>query len=129
MRNFNITVNGQIYSVSVDELGGSAAPVAVAFAPAPTAAPAPAAAPVPAPTAAPASVVADGTKVNSPMPGNILDVVVKEGDHVEVGDKLIVLEAMKMENDINTSVAGTVATVAVRKGDVVSTNDLLVVIA
>ena len=63
------------------------------------------------------------------MPGNILDVAVKEGAHVEAGDKLVVLEAMKMENDITAPVAGTVATVAVKKGDVVSTGDLLVVIA
>ena len=126
MRNFNITVNGQTYAVSVEEVGGAPVAAAPVAAPAPAAAPAPVAAPAPA--AAPAAIPADGTKVNAPMPGNILDVAVKVGDTVASGQKLVVLEAMKMENDITAPVGGTVAAVAVNKGDVVSTGDLLVVI-
>ena len=127
MRNFNITVNGQVYSVSVEESGSSAPAVQTA---APAAQPAPAVAPVkgPAPAAAPAVVPDNGTKINAPMPGNIIDVEVGVGDSVKVGDKLVILEALKMENDITSPVDGTVAAVAVKKGDVVSTGDLMVVI-
>lgn len=123
MRNFNITVNGQNYSVSVDEIGASSAAVAAPAA-------APAAAPVPAVSApaAPAAVPADGVKINAPMPGNIIDVLVAVGDVVKEGDRLIILEAMKMENDITAERDGTVTAVAVAKGDVVSTGTLLVVI-
>lgn len=118
-RKFNITVNGQAYDVTVDEVG--AAPVATTST---VAAPV---APAPAPAAKPA-VNVEGTKVTAPMPGNINGVSVKVGDAVKNGDKLIVLEAMKMENDITSPTDGTVAAVAVNKGDVVSTGDLLVVI-
>ncbi|MEG1305554.1 MAG: acetyl-CoA carboxylase biotin carboxyl carrier protein subunit, partial [Oscillospiraceae bacterium] len=85
MKRFNITVNGQAYDVTVDEVGGAA--------PAPMAAPAPVAAPVapvaaPAAAPAPAAIPANGTKIEAPMPGNILDVVVKPGDVVKDGQKL-----------------------------------------
>ncbi len=123
MKRFNISVNGQAYDVTVEEVGGAAPAPAPAAAPAP----APAAAPAPAPAAAPAAP-AKGLKVNAPMPGNILDVCVNVGDTVSAGQKLVVLEAMKMENDITAPEAGTVASVAVKKGDVVSTGDLLAVI-
>lgn len=132
MKRFNITVNGTAYDVTVDEVGGASTPAAAPApaapapaAPAPAAA-APAAAPAPAP-AKPAGPVA-GTKLSSPMPGNILDVVVKVGDAVKKGQKLIVLEAMKMENDINAPCDGTVASIDVRKGDTVNTGDTLAVI-
>lgn len=121
MRKFNITVNGQTYDVTVDETGG-AAPAVPVSAPASAAA---AAAPAPAKQTAAA---VEGTKVTAPMPGNIMDVNVKVGDAVKSGDKLLVLEAMKMENDITAPVDGTVAAVGVRKGDVVSTGDLMAVI-
>ena len=62
------------------------------------------------------------------MPGNILDVVVKVGDAVKSGQKLVVLEAMKMENDITSPCDGTVASISVNKGDMVSTGDNLLVI-
>ncbi|MEG2633698.1 MAG: biotin/lipoyl-containing protein, partial [Oscillospiraceae bacterium] len=78
--------------------------------------------------AAPAAVPADGKKVTAPMPGNILDVPVKVGDKIEDGQKLVVLEAMKMENDISAPCAGTVTAVCVAKGDVVETGATLVVI-
>lgn len=126
MRQFNITVNGVAYQVSVDEVAaGTAAPVA---APAPVAAaPAPVAAPVPVakPAAAP---VAGGTKISSPMPGTILDIKCKVGDSVKKGTILLILEAMKMENEIIAPIDGTVKQIAVNKGASVSSGDLMVVI-
>ncbi|CDA73861.1 glutaconyl-CoA decarboxylase subunit gamma [Ruminococcus sp. CAG:579] len=119
MKRYNITVNGKAYDVAVEELDGGAAP-------APTAAePAPAAAPAPAPAAAP---VADGTKVNAPMPGTILEVKVAVGDTVEAGQALAVLEAMKMENDISSPCAGKVLSVNTTKGAAVETGTLICVI-
>lgn len=121
MRKFNITVNGQAYDVTVDEVGGAASAAAPAAAPAAVKATAPA-------PAAPAAVPADGTKVVAPMPGNIMDIAVNVGDAVKSGDNLLVLEAMKMENNIPATTDGTVTAIAVNKGDVVSTGDVLVVI-
>ncbi len=133
MRKFNITVNGQTYEVDVEEVGGApaAAPVRAA---APVAAPAPvAAAPVAAaPKAAPAAPKAAagaGDPVKSPMPGNILDVKVKVGDKVSNGTCLVVLEAMKMENEIPAPKDGTVTSVLVNKGATVNAGDVLVTIA
>lgn len=114
MKRFNITVNGKAYDVAVEEVGAGSAPAA-----APVQAAAPAAAPVPA--AAPAG----GTLVKSPMPGDILDVKVNAGDTVSEGQVLMVLEAMKMENDIVAPKAGKVASVNVKKGDKVNRDDLL----
>ena len=130
MKRYQITVNGVAYAVTVEELGG--APVAAPAAPAPVAAaPAPvAAAPAPAtPAPAPAAAPAGGTPVNSPMPGTILRVNVKAGDTVKNGDVLMVLEAMKMENDICAPCDGTVAAVAVSQGAAVATDELLVTLA
>lgn len=114
MKRFNITVNGKAYDVAVEEVGAGSAPAA-----SPVQAVAPAA--VPTPAAAPAG----GTLVKSPMPGNILDVKVNAGDTVSEGQVLMVLEAMKMENDIVAPKAGTVASVNVKKGDSVNRDDLL----
>lgn len=121
MRNFNITVNGKQYQVGVEELGEGVAPKA---APAP-AAPAPAPKAAPAPAAAPAG---GGTKVNAPMPGTILDIKVNVGDAVKEGQPIIILEAMKMENDIVAPCDGTVNVIAVKKGDSVDTNQLVATI-
>ena len=101
-----------------------------AAAPAPVAAPAPApvAAPAPAPAAAPAAPVA-GEAVTAPMPGNILKVNVTAGQAVKEGDVLVILEAMKMENEIMAPRAGTVAQVPVTKGSTVDTGATLVVLA
>ena len=131
MRKFNITVNGVSYEVEVEEVGaGFAAPVA---APAPVAAAPVAAAPkaaAPAPAAAPkaAAPVANGLKVVSPMPGTILDVKVSQGAAVKKGDILMILEAMKMENEIIAPQDGTVAQVNVQKGASVNSGDVLCVL-
>ncbi|WP_295419683.1 biotin/lipoyl-containing protein [uncultured Subdoligranulum sp.] len=121
MKNLIVTVNGVAYNVTVEE--GTGAPVAVA-APAAPAAPAPAPAAAPAAPAAPAGA-AGAVVVNAPMPGNILDVKVKPGDSVKAGDTLLILEAMKMENEISAPQDGTIATIDVRKGDVVDSGALL----
>ena len=124
MKTYNITVNGVTYTVSVEEVNGAAAPVAapVAAAPAPAAAPASAAAP-----AAPAkSGTAGAIAVKAPMPGNIMKVNAKVGDSVKKGDVLVVLEAMKMENDICAPEDGTVASVEVAQGATVETDALLI---
>ena len=120
MKYYNITVNGVAYSVSVEETAAGAAPVAAA---APKAPAAPAAAPK-AP-AAPAGA-AGAVTVKAPMPGNILDVKVAAGASVKAGDVLVILEAMKMENEIVAPQDGTVASVNVNKGDTVNSGDVLV---
>lgn len=121
MKNYTITVNGTAYNVTVEE-GTSSAPVAAApAAPATPAAPAPKAAPAP---AAPAA--AGAVSVDAPMPGNILDVKVSNGASVKSGDVLVILEAMKMENEIVAPQDGTVASINVRKGDTVEAGQTLV---
>ena len=97
MKTYNVTVNGVTYSVVVEEVAGGAA------------APAPVAAPAAAPKAA--GGAAGSVAVKAPMPGNILKVNVKPGQAVKKGDVLVVLEAMKMENDVCAPEDGTVASV------------------
>ncbi len=126
MKTYNITVNGVSYVVDVEEVGaGTAAPVA-APAPAPAAAPAPKAAPAPAAAPKAAGGAQGATAVKAPMPGNIMKVNVKPGASVKKGDVLIVLEAMKMENDICAPADGTVASVEVAQGATVETDAVLV---
>ncbi len=127
MRKFAITVNGQTYEVEVEEIGGAptfaAAPVA-----APVAAPAPVAAQAPkaaAPAAKPAAAPAGAEAITAPMPGNINAVKVSQGQNVKKGDVLLVLEAMKMENEIMAPRDGVVASVNVSKGATVNTGDVL----
>ena len=115
MKNLIVTVNGVAYNVTVEEGTGTAA-ASAPVAPAPAAAPAAPAAPAGA---------AGSVTVTAPMPGNILDVKVKAGDSVKAGDTLLILEAMKMENEISAPQDGTIASVNVRKGDVVNSGDLL----
>ncbi len=119
-----VTLNGKNYEVEVTEQEAVLLSVSDA-----TAAPAPVAAPAPAaPVAAPSAPVAgDGTKVPSPMPGTILSVNVSVGQAVKSGEVLLVLEAMKMENDIVAPCDGTVKQLLVSKGSTVNTDDVLVV--
>ena len=126
MKTYNITVNGVTYTVDVEEVGATSAPAAAPAA-APVAAPAaPKAAPA-APKAAPkASGTAGAVSVKAPMPGNIMKVNCKVGASVKKGDVLIVLEAMKMENDICAPADGVIASVEVTQGATVETDALLV---
>jgi biotin carboxyl carrier protein len=130
MKTYNITVNGVTYTVEVEEVGATAAVAAPAAAPvaAPVAAPAPAAAPAPkaAPAAPKATGAAGAVSVKAPMPGNIMKVNCKAGASVKKGDVLIVLEAMKMENDICAPQDGVVASVEVAQGATVETDAVLV---
>ena len=129
MKKYRITVNGTSYEVEVEELGASYAPAPAAPAPAarpaaPKAAPAPVAAPAPAaPAAAPS---AGASVVSAPMPGNILDIKVKAGDSVKKGDVLLILEAMKMENEIMAATDGVVDAVLTSKGAVVESGAPLI---
>ncbi len=125
MKNYTITVNGTPYNVTVEEGTSSAAPVASAPAPAPASAPAPQAAP----KAAPAPTAAGSVKVDAPMPGNILDVKVSNGTAVKAGQVLVILEAMKMENEIVAPQDGTVASINVNKGDTVEAGQTIVTLA
>ena len=127
MRKFNVNVNGTLYEVEVEEIqaGVAAAP---ARKPIPAAAPKAAAPKAAAPKAAPArpaAAPAGAETVKAPMPGNILEVRVKDGQAVQAGDVLFILEAMKMENEIMAPAAGTVSGVAVQKGSAVATGAVL----
>lgn len=116
MKNYRITVNGVAYDVAVEEMGEGAV----------TSTPA-AATPTPeAPKAAPAAAGAGAVKINSPMPGNILSVKVSAGQAVKKGDVLMILEAMKMENEICAPQDGTIASVQAAAGDSVESGDVLV---
>lgn len=121
MKRFNITVNGKAYDVAVEELDASSAPAPAAAAPAAAPAPAPAA-----PAAAPAAGA--GEKVTAPMPGTILDVKVAVGDSVTKGQVIMILEAMKMENDIVASCDGKITSVLTSKGSSVNSGDALATI-
>lgn len=124
MRKFRVNVNGNAYEVEVEELGATAsyapapAPVVRAAAPAP----APAAAPKPAPAAAGAGSVV------SPMPGVIKDIRVKVGDKVTPDTVVVILEAMKMENEIFAGVSGSITAVHVSRDTTVNTDEALVTI-
>ena len=140
------TINGKKYEVEVEKLeayksldrNGVAAPAAPVLpasapvqrpaAPAPVAA-APAPAPAPAPAAAPAPAVAapaGATTVEAPMPGKILNIKVSEGQAVKFGEVVVIMEAMKMENEIVAPADGTVSKILVKAGDSVDTGAALV---
>lgn len=125
MKNYRITVNGTAYDVAVEELGqGAVAAAPVAAAPAPAVAPV-AAAPA-APAAAPKASGTEGSvKVAAPMPGKILGVKASVGQAVKKGDVIIVLEAMKMENEVVAPEDGTVASINVSEGANVESGDVL----
>lgn len=113
MKKYKVTVNGTAYEIELEELTG-AAPAAATAAPVPT----------PAPAAAPAG----GEQVTSPMPGTILAINVAAGDTVKRGQVLMVLEAMKMENEIMCPCDGKIASVNTSKGSSVESGTLLCVI-
>ncbi len=117
MKNYRITVNGTAYDVAVEELGAGVAPAAPVVA-APVAA-------APAPKAPAASGNAGSITVESPMPGKILSVKASVGAAVKQGDVILVLEAMKMENEVVAPSDGTVASINVSAGDAVEAGDVL----
>ena len=132
---YKVTLKNKVYEVEVEQGEAMLVDEYDAVAPVPAAAPvaaapaavAPAAA---APAAAPApAAVAAGDAVKSPMPGNILKILVTQGQQVKEGDVLIILEAMKMENEIVATKSGSVAQILVTKGQVVETGTPLIVIA
>ena len=109
MKKYRVNVNGTAYEVEIEEMAG-----------------APVAAPVAAPAAAPAPAASGaGESINAPMPGNILSFNVAAGDTVKKGQVLMVLEAMKMENEIMAPRDGKVTAVAVAKGAAVESGALL----
>ena len=115
MKNYRITVNGKTYEVTVEETGASA-PVA----------PAPAAPVATAPAKAAPAAPAGAEKVAAPMPGTVLAVKVSVGQSVKRGETVVLLEAMKMENEIPAPRDGVVASIAVNKGSSVQAGDLLI---
>ena len=139
MKTYTVTVNGIAYDVAVEETTGRPVREYRAAAPAPVAAPAAASAASPAPSAAPAAapveeavspaVTAGGTKgrlsVESPMPGKILSVKTSVGQAVKRGDVILILEAMKMENEIVAPEDGVIASIDVSSGDSVESGTLL----
>ena len=144
MKTYKFKINGNDYEVMVNSVEGNTADVTVngtgykvemenapaAPAAAPKSEPATAPAPVAAAPAAPAAKAAgEGQTVTSPLPGVIIEVSVKEGQAVKAGDKVAVLEAMKMENEITASRAGTVTAIHVAKGDSILEGAPIVTIA
>lgn len=119
MKSYTITVNGTVYDVTVEEKEAGTAPAAAA-------APAPARPAAPAPKAPAAPARAQGSvKVNAPMPGKILDVKASAGAAVKKGQVLLILEAMKMENEVVAPEDGTVASINVSVGDSVEAGAVL----
>ena len=124
---YKVTLNGRTYEVEVEAGKAMLLDEYEAIAPAPVAA-APVAAPAAAAPAAAPAITGAGDAVTAPMPGNILKVNVANGQAVKAGTVLVVLEAMKMENEIMAPKDGTVTQVLVSKGSTVDTGAPLVVI-
>ncbi len=132
VRTFNVFIDGDYYEVDVDPVGSSPA-ISVSTpantAPPPPAQPPPAAAPPKAQAKkAKTAQVAEGTKVPAPMPGMVIRYLVKVGDKVKTGDPLLILEAMKMQNNVPSPVDGEVRSISFEPGASVHTNDVLAVI-
>lgn len=139
MKTFKVTVDNQTYTVQVEEIAEDSNKEAVKpstnpgiQAAAPSPAPAPqkeAAATKQEEAAKPAPASGGGYSLKAPMPGSVLEVKVSVGDSVDDGDVLLVLEAMKMENELTASQPGTVSEVKVKKGDSVNSGDPLIVLS
>lgn len=129
MRKFKVNVNGVAYTVEVAEEGVvAAAPVAAAPVAAPAPAPVAATAPAPAPAPAPAAVAAGDTPLTAPMPGKVSKIVAKAGDAVKKGDVVLMLEAMKMQNEMAAPVDGTVKSINVDVNENVKPGQIMAVI-
>ncbi len=144
LRTFNVFVDNEYFEVEVEEVGGVPTVAAIAPAapqplpgasvppppprPATAPAPAPAAKPTTTPAPAPKPVAAGGTTIEAPRPGMIIRYEVNEGDNVNEGDVVLILEAMKMENSITSPVSGTVKQIGFKEGDSVQKGDVLAVI-
>lgn len=127
---YNVTLNGKVYEVDVERGEAILVNMYDYAPPAPVQSVSPvAAAPAVAVPQAAVTVALTGELISAPMPGNILDVRVKAGDTVKAGQIMIILEAMKMENEILAPRDGTVAQVAVSKGNTVNTGDSLLSLA
>lgn len=118
MKNYTITVNGNVYDVTVEETGATPSMPVASQAPVSVAAPAPKAAPA-------ATGTAGAVKVTSPMPGKILSVKTSVGASVKKGEVIMILEAMKMENEIVAPEDGTVASIDVAEGASVEAGTVL----
>ncbi len=119
MKNYTITVNGNVYEVTVEEGSVSGATTQ-------TAAPVKASTPAPAPVQKAAATASAGSvKINAPMPGKILGVKANVGQNVKKGDVILLLEAMKMENEVVAIQDGTIASINVNVGDAVEAGDVL----
>ncbi len=127
---YKVKVNGKVYEVEIEEVGGT--PVVTSTqrvptsAPAPTPTPAPAPAAAPTPTPAPASGGGGDSLVKAPIPGKVLSIKVREGDHVDYGQTLLIFEAMKMENEVKAPKAGVVKKIYVSEGANFNTGDPLI---
>lgn len=117
IRKFTIKIEGKVFEAEVEEIGGAA--------PAATAAPAPRPAAV-----APQPVVSSGSgsAVMAPMPGKIISVKATKGQQIKAGDVVLILEAMKMEQEIKSSISGTVSDILVKEGDTVKKEQALIFI-
>ena len=116
MKKFKVKVNGTDYEVEVEEISAGSAQAAAPKADS-------------APAAPPPATSEGGSKIVAPMQGAILDIKVGVGDSVTKGQVLLILEAMKMENEIRSPIDGKVASINVQKGASVKANDLLAIIS
>ena len=129
---YRITLNNRVYEVEVEKGEAMLVDEYEAKAPAvsaPAVQAAASAVPAAAPVAAVPSAGLSGEPVKAPMPGNVLKILVSEGQKVSEGDVVMVLEAMKMENEITAAKAGTVSKIVVSKGQLVETGAVLLTIA
>ncbi|MCX8042984.1 MAG: biotin/lipoyl-binding protein [Desulfobacterota bacterium] len=118
VRKFKIKIDGKVFEAEVEEIGSGDIRPAVA----PSGA-------QPIPTQTPQTVPTGGNTITSPMPGKIISINVKKGDQVKVGDVVLILEAMKMEQQVKSTVTGMVADILVAQGDTVKKDQALIIIA